>query len=654
MRSLLVRVLLHADPRRLLVRMAHQEFQLHLLVLHAPYVGGRHTGDQVSQWWQHTFRLAHQFECSHSLILMADANAPIGTHPGPGWGGAGAEPHNEAGVHFGQFVTSCGLCLPATFDHLHSSVHYTWTHPRGNRSRKDYIMVSRDIFPMVTRSWVDTQHDTTFAHEDHLPVGVHLQGDLDLSPQAALPQLDSVAMLSPAACSKFQAALRTLPIPDWSVNVDDHAALWEKHLLQIGLQHVRTSARTTHKFRLQQDTLDRIAFKRQALDLGRSTGCLHEPRFKEPSRKRSNAWFSVIKPSTTTAWSKVCKSQGNLVTARHCFFCFVGAKRARQPRGPRPLPILLRPDGQPVASVQERQQLWRRTFADTEAGLITTMRALAQMHSGQINCVFSELDIDAFPSRWQLMGYVRKLKRGKAPGPNAIPSDLLKAAGPVVVDQMLSLITKIVATSKEPLDWKGGQLVPLWKGKLSHALPEAYRSIFVSNFTTKLFHQCLRHHLVTAWTQRTNSLQCGGRPGYGPDIAAHIVHAHHHMCKIKKLPSAIVFFDVKAAFYTLLRQGLTQKDIDPTYLLRFDASSSHAAPGLRSLVASLLREAEPLGLSQHVDSLLVDLLTHMHFRVAGRQEVCLTTKGTRPGDHIGYAPRLPSTVSRSVLSSLDG
>eukprot|EP00438_Fugacium_kawagutii_P022848 Skav230323 [mRNA] locus=scaffold430:518354:528265:+ [translate_table: standard] len=271
-----------ADPRRLFVRLTHAEFMLHFAVLHAPYVGASHSLSEVQQWWADTGRLLQELHFMHRLCVMIDANAPLGTNPGPGWGPAGAEPITPAGECFEAFLLQTQLYVPATFDHLHRSSHATWTHPRGHRSRKDYMLLTEDLFAMVTDSAVLDAHDTTFAHEDHLPVQVRLRGQTFSSKPVPRPTWDFEAMQDPSKCWDFQQALHSLPVPLWEVTVDSHALLWEKQVLQLGLQHFSLSRSKRHRFALAPDTLRSIASKRQLLQQPLSQLARHlqgEPAF---------------------------------------------------------------------------------------------------------------------------------------------------------------------------------------------------------------------------------------------------------------------------------------------------------------------------------------------------------------------------------------
>ena len=137
-----------------------------------------------------------------------------------------------------------------------------------------------------------------------------------------------------------------------------------------------------------------------------------------------------------------------------------------------------------------------------------------------------DIDPKAFPSSWKIQTLLTRVKRDKVAGPNLLPPAVMKAGGETLSRQLALLFAKATAHAKEPLAWKGGTLIPLWKGKASPSLPGAYRSIFISNYSAKLFHQCVRQHLVDAWEPSIQSMQYGGRAGPGVDMAHHVVQCH--------------------------------------------------------------------------------------------------------------------------------
>ena len=201
---------------------------------------------------------------------MLDANAPISEAHDPHTGPHGAELPSKAGAAFLQFLVAHNLALPCTFSHIHSGPTATWTHATGKRSRKDYVAMPVTMMPLVNASQVDIHHDNTFSHDDHLPVMLTCKGWHNTSPRTPKIRWDDELLLDPDRCMAFQRALTTLPIPQWPVTVDDHAAIQEAQILQMGQQFFAQQPTRSHKIQLQADTLNIIALKRQALDYGRS------------------------------------------------------------------------------------------------------------------------------------------------------------------------------------------------------------------------------------------------------------------------------------------------------------------------------------------------------------------------------------------------
>ena len=168
-------VIHHADPRRLFLQAEFADWQVCKIALHAP-CRKPHNEDEVAQWWEDTQDLTHKFAGRQMTVCMVDANAPLATCETEHVGMEGAEDMNSAGLKFEQYIHSSNLFAPTTMPWCHKGQSTTWSHPRGAQLRRDYVLVSEQIMPMVVGSQVLTDHDTTFAHEDHLPVLLRCTG----------------------------------------------------------------------------------------------------------------------------------------------------------------------------------------------------------------------------------------------------------------------------------------------------------------------------------------------------------------------------------------------------------------------------------------------------------------------------------------------
>ena len=221
-----------------------------------------------------------------------------------------------------------------------------------------------------------------------------------------------------------------------------------------------------------------------------------------------------------------------------------------------------------------------------------------------------------FHKPFPLQRYLRKLKTGKTPGANQLPPSVLKAGANIFAHQFAALTSKVVAHCKEPLDWKGGALIPIPKGKGSPSDPLSYRSIFLSGFTAKLYHMSLREHLNTIWEAGIHGLQIGGRKAHGVDMAHHCIQAHSHWTQVRGLP------------YSVLRQSLFADEEQPVALVaalhRYGVSFKDIEDMLHGVQDEFV--AEPL--SPHFQLLLRDAMKHTHFRIKGFDAVCHTHRGT--------------------------
>ena len=295
-----------------------------------------------------------------------------------------------------------------------------------------------------------------------------------------------------------------------------------------------------------------------------------------------------------------------------------------------------------------QQLIWRAQFSEIEAAIPVTWDDL---NAANIQPPpYQGLDVDpaAFPSSWTVHTLLSKLKRDKVAGPNLLPPAVMKAGGEVMSRHLAILFAKAAAHAKEPLRWKGGQLIPLWKGKASPSRPDAYRSIFISNYTAKLFHQSFRQHLVRAWEPNITCMQYGGRASLGVDLAHHVLQCHQAWTAQKGIPSAVLFVDIRSAFYTILRQSFTALPSDNAAFLKAMTALGLTPEAIGRMIHATEGDAVAARLSTHMQHLLRDLMSQTYFTLPGLPDPSQTTRGTRPGDPV--ADILFNTCMTAILA----
>ena len=635
-------IVLHADPRRLFLSCELPGFSIVLASLHAPCLG-KHTAGQahpltiIEEWWHETTKIIESSCSGRQLLVLVDANAPLTEKSSPFFGGHHPDKASSAGAFFEDFLETNQLFVPSTFAHLHSGSSATWTHSSGNATRRDYVLATQELFDMVQNTCVLTDYDNAFGHDDHLPVMAQLHGWIHPKDARKQPRLDSDRMLDPHACQQFQDALHTLPLPTWDVDVDSHCSILSAQVFSLARQHFSRNKGVHKKFKLSETTLSLIAFKRQDLDFARSHQIITLPEIKEEIKCLEAMIRPLVAADVRLHYDDlIAKAQasGDIVNPK-LMYRLLRRLGGRKTNGTsRPLPALRKDDGNLVQSFQEQQQLWMDQFSATEAGHQISWDALHDLNRRGRLSKPSSIDLSAFPTLWGLQNSVKKLRRGKTPGPDLIPSDLLKAGGDVLLQCLMPLYTKASAHAQEPLTWKGGFLIPLWKGKQHPSSPSGYRSIFLSSYVAKLYHQQIRAHLVACWDDKITGLQFGGRRHHGTDTAHHLLQTHMAWCKQTSVPSVAIFFDLKAAFYTVLRQTLVNALQDTACLEAALCRLGVDKERIHQLLQHAEEENVTEGLSDHLASILKDMLTSTYFEIKGLSAPCHTTRGTRPGDPI--------------------
>ena len=632
------KVVIHKDSRRLIIQCSSDPLTFVVASLHAPCLSQRTTIQQIRQWWNETCLLLKTVAVG-TQILCVDANAPLSPTVGSAIGQVGAEPINPQGRIVQEFINNIDLCVPSSFPECHEGSSETWRHPKGAWMRRDYIFVTRNIQSWCQKSYVDTSFDSGKTHFDHLPVVLEVKGFLQGSDHARFPKIDTSKASDPNFRMAFQQALNTLPLPSWDVDLDSHSKIWEQNVLQIAQQIFKPdlSIKKRHRPQLTDDTLHAIAFKRHILQVMRFSSIEQHDEYQRELREVEKIVRQKVARDQACWYENFLKhlqESGDIHDSKAVFAKLHRLGGGKCAAKVRPLPMMKDQNGQVAQSFEQSQQILFQHFAQIEGGQLTSQEELEKIHSQYAIISPDDYDADLVPTLSQIRQVISGMKKGKVPGPNRITTDVLKAGGVEIAKQMVPLLMKCTLHCSEPLSWKGGNLIALFKGKGSHADPKSYRSIFLSDTTAKVYHANLRNKLDQAWIRAMDVLQFGGRKGCSPDFAHHILHSFLAWSKVKKKPAAAIFVDLQSAFYSVLRQGLFQGEINDTHVCNAMVQLGVSPEEFQEITSTVSQEAATAGISSHSDQLFRNLFSATHFRMTAIGQPCHTSKGTRPGDPI--------------------
>ena len=127
---------------------------------------------------------------------------------------------NDNGERFEVILQNHSLWLPATFSSLHTTRDETWTHPRGHKSRLDYVGLDVMANWTVTWSGVDDSVQATHTAVDHSLVGLVLCWDeVARVNTVKRPNYDWEAMATDEGRQLLQNMLQDIPTLPWSCEV---------------------------------------------------------------------------------------------------------------------------------------------------------------------------------------------------------------------------------------------------------------------------------------------------------------------------------------------------------------------------------------------------------------------------------------------------
>ena len=153
------------DPRFLVLRVRTPILKCIVIAAHAPHTGADER--DIISWWEN---LQSQIPCRYSdwpRILLADANARIGSFPSRHVGPWQAEMDSEKSEPFLHFLSTNDLWIPATFEHCQSGAGTTWRHSTGKWLRNDFVAIPLSWNCQLVKSFVSEDVDLSTVKEDH-------------------------------------------------------------------------------------------------------------------------------------------------------------------------------------------------------------------------------------------------------------------------------------------------------------------------------------------------------------------------------------------------------------------------------------------------------------------------------------------------------
>ena len=679
-------VVLHACPWRLLVRLGVLGCQYCVLVCHAPHRG--HTAEMREAWWRSTTELCLTVGGDRPWLIFADANCRMGSVVSSHVGEHQSDPEDLSGRCFHSLLARLDCWLPCTFE-AHMSGHGGTLVQRKSKEihRGDFVAIPGLWRAFRVAAWVDPAVSAGHAIADHFATFVQCDVRHQVVKLPKVPRIDQAALLDPKNHSRIDSILQRVPRVGWDTNVNDHAAVLSGFLhaellaaFPLQSRRMRASFLTEETASLHADIARMRHVLRQrlvALSLARLRCAFlvwkgaednFDELFEGPwlwQLRRVIDWLIGQIRDAGRILRKLCRRDkrahleqlADQVDVASSHDTQVALRRLLRPRkfrrgGPAPLPHLKRADGSVCEDADAVLEEWRRHFAALEGGVEVQGNALALacLERQQALPAREILRCGRIPDVVRLSEVFQAVSPLKAMGPDGIPPSICRRFAGSLALAFWPVVLKVLCYGSEPIGYKGGQLYHIPKHTVAKgATCDSERGILVQSTLQKVLHKALRPLTTARLDQVALPLQLGGRRGLSHMMGYFCSRLYLDYMRQQEASGAILFCDLAAAYYAVIRETLVGRDASSAPLAEVACSLGLSDEDLQAL--HFYTAEEPVLQQEDAGELLESTARelHMHtwFVLHQDSQIVMTRRGTRPGS--SWADSLFSILFARVL-----
>ena len=666
-------VVWHTSPTVLGVACHHPALVCTFVVIYAPQAG--RSGLDVGAWWTELDGVLQQRPPVGPLMVLGDANAHVGSVTAQGISDLSPDFEDTAGEGLRRICTRYGLLLPSTFAAYHCGPSATFIGPWQAQSRVDYIAIPDEWESGLELSATCPDVDLLTDGEDHVAIKVELT--LQVSEKSSTiagrsSRYDRDKARSAVGQSWLKSLSNYIPTQPWTDDVNTHwhnlrtavldacdwwfpkpkrkrrqlymsDQLWRvvedrkelaSRLKQLGLRsRLRSLAGF---FALWNRQADRWRELRMQEILADQVYALDLLQYQQLSRR-----FHVIRKQERKQWviHGAQQLQEDLSHGSFSQWCkLLKPKRAIQQKS-RPhgrLPGVRNADGTWMSFGHNVSLMWQRHFGKIEnADDCTPTDILSRSTPTSIASVDRLLEM---PTLYDVERAMRLSNPYKAPGPDQIGAEIWRSDVPGLAKRCYALFLKSGLRSQWVAEFAGGDLVPLHK-KGDTTQPSNYRAILLEPTLGRIFSRAWRTRLVSALQLVQAPMQFGGHRVVSIEVAHLAVRNAQQISHARRQSCAMIFADIRSAFYVVAKPFLTGADTSPEALTALFEKMGLPQDALGAFIEAIEEGVliPEIGPSNHLQSVVAAMLRHTWAKVPGADRYMLPRTGSRPGDPLADA-----------------
>ena len=635
-------------------------------------------------WWTRFRTLLRQHQRNRKTIICIDANAGIGELQ-PYCGSVYQQEVDTAGRELHNMLQTFDLAVPSTFEEIHRGPSETWYSAKATVSgnRNDYVILSRDLLASCLLSEVMPNIDAGNQAVDHLAVTVLLDWETTSHrPPTKKINWDRDKILK-ADEDTWNRFFEDWPQIPWNTNLTTHMTQLENYLHERMAIFFPRDPQQSRNSCLDVETLDLLKQKQQIKKVlcASKQNCdryqLHEAlrcwKAQDSYKVRIDTVLCTLR--TTWRWSRYkvlsLKIKQTILQTRADWLDKQLEPLARSNKksaltilkplrmgkrvkdfGKKPLQQVRLPDDQLASSPEEACERWRNYFAELEGGKAVTTRDLWDEAMTRLRKLPPPPDnITELPTLLEVERQLQHAAMGKGLGCDRLPGELLRMAAPWLARAVWPVVVKTALWCDEPLQHKGGRLVVAYKNKGDFTRCQNHRGLLVSSSLGKSLHNVWRAKTQRYVYKGASAMQFTAQPHALVTQAAHCVRlflrSHSMGC------SYVLFLDIQAAYYRLLRQHSIQSDFTDESIIAFLRRMGISDVSIPDLAALLQGPTalDELQCPEHLKRVVSSLHQSTWWKLDFDDRIIRTERGTRPGD--GFADVIWQLCFSRFLCRLD-
>ena len=566
---------IYESPTILIAKLQLPGMQITVGTAHAPQSGS--PSQYRADWWKHLEEVLQSRRTPDPIFIMGDFNATLPETNHQQIGKLTCSKANANSMHLAMLMEKVSMWAPSTFEDCHEGSSSTWTHASGQTSRIDYILVDEALAMQQCHSYPLPDLDAGNPIEDHQAVGLSVTWSWTTKClPASKKRIDWHAISQRHNAEKVRECLANIPNCAWGVDIHDHMQFVQDSIQYQLRQNFETSKKpkmrpyiTDRTWRIRSEKLQLRGILRQvhreasdSYRVAKAIGIWSERGLKvqqtavwvltelfaaKQLRQTSRQLKASLKEDRDTHIANLADDIGKAGSAAeiHQALSRLKGTSKQRKRGRQPLPQLIGEDGQ-AQTQEERSKIWQQRCAQLEVGHVTTVHEIRQRcrsTSYKATATAPEMAVDDIPTVLELEARIRKVRRGKAPGPDGLRSDLCAIAAPELSRLLYPILVKQTLHIEEPIQARGGLLVAAYKGKGRQCDIESFRSLLLSNHLGKCMRGVYRPKLQPFYANSSSKLhfaaKLGGNVSHASQLSADVPRSREkaklvelkHLCR---------------------------------------------------------------------------------------------------------------------------